>query len=80
MVNCLFVIVSLPCLLIHPGNSPRSSCPNFSASSVLPSAASAPNRALHKIDLEAEVSQAQSAGGGVDHSHQRDYGKSAMPR
>ena len=46
----------------------------------LPSAASAPNGALHEIDLEAEVSQAQSAGGGVDHSHERDYGKSAIPR
>ena len=69
-----------PCLLIHPGN-----CSPFLLSQLvgklgLPSAAAAPNGALHKIDLEAEVSQAQSAGGSVDKSHDRDYGKSAIPR
>ena len=37
MVEYLLVILCLPRLLIYPpGNCPRSSCPNFSASSVCP--------------------------------------------
>ena len=71
--------VCLPCLLLHaPGNCPRSSCPSFSAKLGL-TAAAAPDGALHEIDLEAHVGQAQSAGGGIDHSQQRDHGKSAIP-
>ena len=40
----------------------------------------APNGAFHEIDLEAHISQAQSAGSGVDQNHKRDHGESAMPR